>query len=410
MGKKRISRGIRVLKNEGFIALNIKALQKLERRQKKQHKITKVNFSFLAKESDVIKADWTKVVAQKVTRQSKKPPYTINWVMSPPGRGSGGHQNIFRFIKYLEDQGHTCRVYLYSATIHPSVEQVKDILEDSYPKTKAKISWYSGSMDASDAVFATGWETAYPVLNDPSKARRFYFVQDFEPLFYPVGSEYILAENTYRFKFFGITAGNWLATKLKNDYGMQTQHYDFGSEDELYSYKNSKKRKEIFFYARPVTARRGFELGIMALEIVAKALPDYTITLAGWDVSNYNIPFKYQNLKTLPLEALNDVYNNCAAALVVSLTNMSLLPLELLACGTIPVVNKGQNNEMVSQNPYIHYADPSPAALAEAIITTVQRKDIVEYGKKASQSVKSSSWSKAGEIVESTLIKELSNG
>ncbi|NBU34140.1 glycosyltransferase family 1 protein [bacterium] len=401
---------MRLLKNEGFIALNYKVLQKLENRQKKQPKIKKVNFSFLAKESDVIKADWTKISTNDVKNAPIEPPYTINWVMSPPGKGSGGHQNIFRFINYLESMGHTCRIYLYSATIHPSVQQVKVVLKDSYPKTNAKISWYNGSMAVSDAVFATGWETAYPVLNDGSKAKRFYFVQDFEPLFYPVGSEYILAENTYRFNFFGITAGNWLATKLKQDYGMQTQHYDFGSEDELYGYKNSNKRKEIFFYARPVTARRGFELGIMALEIVAKELPDYTITLAGWDVSNYDIPFGYQNLKTLPLEALSDVYNNCAAALVVSLTNMSLLPLELLACGTIPIVNKGQNNEMVSSNPYIHYADPSPAALAEAIINTVQRKDIVEYGKKASQSVKSSSWSKAGEIVEKTLIKELTNG
>ena len=61
----------------------------------------------------------------------------------------------------------------------------------------------------SDAVFATGWETAYPVFNDAGDARKCYFVQDFEPLFYPVGSEYVLAENTYRFNFFGITAGKW---------------------------------------------------------------------------------------------------------------------------------------------------------------------------------------------------------
>ena len=191
---------------------------------------------------------------------------------------------------------------------------------------------------------------------------------------------------------------------------MQTKHYEFGSEKGLYSYKNDKKRKEIFFYARPVTARRGFELGIMALAIVAKELPDYTITLAGWDVSNYEIPFKYQNLKTLPLEALNDVYNNCSAALVISLTNMSLLPLELLACGTIPIVNKGENNQMVSNNPYIQYAEPAPAALAEAIVETVKRKDIVEYAKKAAKSVHSADWQKAGEVVEQTLLKELSNG
>jgi hypothetical protein len=31
---------------------------------------------------------------------------------------------------------------------------------------------------------------------------------DFEPWFYPMGTDYVLAENTYRFNFYGFTAGN----------------------------------------------------------------------------------------------------------------------------------------------------------------------------------------------------------
>ncbi|MDK6419994.1 glycosyltransferase family 1 protein, partial [Actinotignum timonense] len=78
-----------------------------------------------------------------------------------------------------------------------------------------------------DAIFSTGWETAYPSYLDRSNARRYYFVQDFEPSFYSVGSESVLAENTYRFGFEAFTAGRWLAKKLSTDYGMKTHPFDF---------------------------------------------------------------------------------------------------------------------------------------------------------------------------------------
>src|ERR1700730_13477930 len=40
-------------------------------------------------------------------------PLVVNWVMSPPSRGSGGHTTIFRLIEHLERAGHVCRVYIY---------------------------------------------------------------------------------------------------------------------------------------------------------------------------------------------------------------------------------------------------------------------------------------------------------
>ena len=58
----------------------------------------------------------------------------------------------------------------------------------------------------------TGWwrppgTRAYPVFNSRCSGKRFYFVQDFEPYFYPVGSMSLLAENTYRMGFHAITIG-----------------------------------------------------------------------------------------------------------------------------------------------------------------------------------------------------------
>lgn len=399
--------GARLIKNEGLLALTIVALKKLEKKRQRSSGRKKSKIKMLVKYSDVVQADWSSKPYSPKDIKTKLP-LTINWVMSPP-RSGGGHQNIFRFIRYLEDQGHTCRVYLYSSSDFPSVKELLEGMEGHYPKTQAAatMKWLDSSMQPADAVFATGWETAYAVFNDKGSARKFYFVQDFEPYFYPIGSEYVLAEDTYRMNFYGVTAGGWLDQKLSRDYGMQCDHYDFGADTSLYSYENSNKRKEIFFYARPVTLRRGFEMGIMALEIFHKQRPGYTITLAGWDVSEYDIPFPYKNLKTLSLGELSAVYNQCAAGLVVSLTNMSLLPLELLSAGTIPVVNDGPNNKEVSDNPYIKYAASSPHALAKALIEVVDRKDLPKYAKKAAGSVKSYNWEKSGQKLEEILKREL---
>jgi glycosyltransferase involved in cell wall biosynthesis len=402
----RAQRVKRVIKDEGILTLLILTLQKMEFKRRKKSDKKKTKIGFLARYDDVLNARWaTNPYSPPKTKKSS--PYTFNWVMSPPRTG-GGHQNMFRFIQYLIDQGHTCRVYLYSSHDFPSVGEIKENLQKYYPYyNTTHIEWLKKEMQPADVVFATGWETAYPVFNDKGNAAKFYFVQDFEPYFYPLGTEYVLAENTYKFNFFGITAGGWLAHKLKKDYGMQTDNYEFGANKELYRFENKEKRKEVFFYARPVTARRGFELGIMALELFHKQRPDYTITLAGWDVSDYDIPFPYENLKTLSLEELTDVYNKCAAALVVSLTNMSLMPLELLSCGAIPVVTEGPNNKEVSDNKYIKYAPPSPDGLADALIEAVDKPNLPKYAEEAAKSVASLDWTTSCEQFLKILEKQL---
>lgn len=80
----------------------------------------------------------------------------------------------------------------------------------------------------------------------------------------------------------------------------------------------------------------------------------------------------------------------------MSLTNMSLLPLELLAAGVIPVVNDGANNRLVSDNPFIAYAAPNPRALADALIEVVDRADAAAYAERAAASVSSLGWAESG--------------
>ncbi|UOE44484.1 rhamnosyltransferase WsaF family glycosyltransferase [Agromyces larvae] len=354
---------------------------------------------------DAAAVDWTTIpdrISESITVESGSA--RIAWIMSPPGRESGGHQNLFRFIEFAERAGHDCRIYLYQADDRPvDVAGVRAMLaaSEAYPTLRAPIEVWNrerGVADDTQAIFATGWETAYPSFLDRSHAKRLYFVQDFEPSFYPVGSESILAENTYRFGFHAITAGGWLAHKLRDEYGMAADHFDFAVDTERYRITNDGPRNEIFFYARPVTPRRGFELGLLVLNDFAKLRPDVTINLAGWDVSNWRIPFAHRNLASLQLSELNEVYNRCAAGLVMSLSNMSLLPLELMSSGVTPVVNDGPNNRMVSDNPYIEYVPSSPLAIARKLVEVVERPDAVERSRAMSESVRGVDWAASGDV------------
>jgi glycosyltransferase involved in cell wall biosynthesis len=392
----KVSTFVEVFKSNGPRGIVRTVLEKLLRLTipKSEKVVHKNKIQLLAKSADLAQA-------QLNTRPSFRlpdhdGPYHVNWILHPGGESSGGTQNIFRFVKYLEDAGHTCTLYFY-ATRDFTLEEMYKNTEKNYAKVKAEFKVHNGPMDEADAIFATGWETAYPALNDPSEAQRFYFVQDYEPLFSPVGSEYVFAENTYKFGFHGITAGKWLATTLHNKYKMDCDYYDFGVDVNNYKFTNEKKRNKVFFYARPVTPRRGFEMGIFALSEFHRMHPEVEIVLAGWDASSYDIDFPYTNLSIKAVSELSDVYNECAAALLLSFTNMSLLPLELLACGAIPVMNSGENNSMVAHNPHIVYCDSTPMSLAQGLSEALTREDQEDHARKASESVRELSWEISGE-------------
>ena len=400
MGKLRRLFGL--LRTEGPRSVTVRVLDKVRARLAVgQDQPPKNEIRMLVRYDDATDVDWTVpapwAVEPLVVRDR---PLRTAWIMHPPGESSGGHQNIFRFIDYLERAGHAATVYLYHSADHAiDARYLEGLIRSSpsYPRVQARFHAYDGRVAAdTDAIFATGWETAYPAYRDPSPARRFYFVQDFEPSFYPVGSEHVFAENTYRFGFHGITAGRWLAEKLSSEFGMRTDAFEFAADVSNYSYLNEDRREELFFYARPVTARRGFEIGAMALDHVARERPDLVIHLAGWDVSTYDLPFEYVNHAAMKITELNALYNRCGAALVLSLTNLSLLPLELLASGVIPVVNAGENNSKVTTNPFLRYSEVTPKALAKTLLEVLDRPDQVDYARRAAASVLGTSWDHSG--------------
>jgi glycosyltransferase involved in cell wall biosynthesis len=299
---------------------------------------------------------------------------TINWFVPPIGKGSGGHLNIFRFVHHLEQMGFSCRIIVCDPQNLSSSDQLQRNIGDWFFKIAAPV--YVHPRDEIPAAYhsiATGWQTAYPVRNFKSTVNRVYFVQDFEPYFYPPGSEYAFAETSYRFGFSALTAGGWLKEKLASDYGMRTQAFGFSYDADLYkpTPRRQGRHRNILVYARPVTPRRGFELSLLALKTVTDRLPDTAVIFAGWDVGSYKIPFPHLNAGSVEISSLPDLYSQCDAALVISMTNLSLLPLELMACGCPVISNRGANVEWLLDANVSELADATPEGLANGLLNVL---------------------------------------
>lgn len=304
--------------------------------------------------------------------------HTINWVVPDFSIGSGGHINIFRLVRFCEQAGFVCRIVIVGHTERASADKAREMICQHFSVLEADV--YLGEQDMPPAMItvATSWQTAYVVRNFQSTRFKAYFVQDYEPYFYPLGSDFYFAQHTYDMNFFGITAGGWLAQKLANEHRMETISMGFSYDRELYRQfpRTGDEIRRVFFYARPVTSRRGFELGLLALSLVAESMPDVEFVLAGWDTSTYDIKFRHHAAGNVPLSELGGLYSLCDAALVISSTNLSLLPLELMACGCVVVSNRGANTEWLLNDENAVLVDPTPAGLAEGILNVLRDDDL----------------------------------
>lgn len=334
---------------------------------------------------DLLNQDFSHISGANLV--SKGEIFDTAWIISPPDLASGGHQNAFRHMKILEKVGHKVTVYIYAPwkRSRVSAESITKFLREasSFPDIEAEIRIYDpnvGIQNSHNVVIACDWPTAYAVKRVDVQVKKFYFVQDFEPWFYPQSSEYVLSENTYRMGFWGICAGPWLKFKLARDYGMESSYFSFGVDKTKYFVTNSGPRPEILFYARPPTPRRATEIGLIVLELFHQIRPEVKINIVGWDMSSENLRFPYENHKTLPPHELNDLYNRCSLGLVFSLTNVSLLPMELIAAGVVPVVNDSENTRMCLQNKNIEFVNLDPEELVQKMLEVL---DSAKDGKRS---------------------------
>jgi glycosyltransferase involved in cell wall biosynthesis len=244
-----------------------------------------------------------------------------------------------------------------------------------------------------DAAVATLWSSAYSVLRMPRARARFYFVQDNEPQFYPAGSAWALAEETYRFGFPGIVNTPGLA-EVYRGYGNPAIPFVPAVDRERYhpaaETRDPSAPVRVFFYARPSSPRNAFGLGLRALHILKQRYGDRVeVICAGdfWKPGAFGVDGLVHNLGVL--ESLDEVaalYRSCDIGLVFMLTkHPSYQPLEFMASGVATVSNfNPATSWLLRDGENCLLTRPYPTAVAERIGQLVEdpglRSRVVKAG------------------------------
>ncbi|CAN5810595.1 N/A [soil metagenome] len=337
---------------------------------------------------------------------------TINWVVPEPSPGAGGDTGLFRIARYLAEFGHLCRVYVVSwgRLEGYSTEQIRAYMRQHFGATRAEYFMWNETVADADATVATFWPTAELVAKLPNGGRRFYMVQDYEPSFYP-GDEFHTnrAENTYRLGFHCITLGPWLAQLLREQFRATASYFDFAVEREIYRPRPAARagKQRVCFYARPATPRRAYALGVEALRLVKEEQPKVEIVLFGAEDLTPVPPFEFVQRGLLKPEELAQLFSSSTVGLVLSLSNPSFVPLEMMACRCAVVEIASERWEGVlthGENAWL--AEPNAPALAEAMLRLLRdselREKIAENGLRHAQTLH---WRDSARQVEAVLLR-----
>jgi glycosyltransferase involved in cell wall biosynthesis len=217
---------------------------------------------------------------------------------------------------------------------------------------------------------ATGWQTAYPVALLPACKLKAYLVQDHEPDFFPASAERMWAAGTYGLGLPCLTSSPWLKQVVQERYGVtRAEVFEYGVDFDAYRPESGPREpRTVLYYARPATPRRATELGMLALDELLERRPDTRVVMFG-DSKPPPAPFDYEFAGVREPAALAQLYGTATIGLVLSLTNYSLIPKEMMACG-LPVVDvRGASAESVfgARSDVIELAEPEPLALADAL-------------------------------------------
>jgi len=279
------------------------------------------------------------------------PPSTINWFI--PGVDSpfyGGINTVFRIADHLSRLHGVHNRFVFSerapsgliragaAAGFPHLVESEAVAADS--------AFLIDTVPPADIAIATLWTTAYDVARYAGARRKFYLIQDFEPRFYPAGTVYALAEESYRLGLYGLCNTQHLADLYSDVYGGKAFAFTPAVDSSVF---HAHRRREanpdepvtIFVYARPGHWRNCWELAHPALVEVKRRLGDRVRVVAAgsWAIPEDSGPFPcVHQLGLLDYRATGELYRECDIGLALTVSeHPSYLPLELLACG-VPVV------------------------------------------------------------------------
>ncbi len=302
----------------------------------------------------------------------------------------GGIYTIFRFIEKASIDGTHNRIIIYDKPSFDFIKLEQEIKEHFPRLTNYEFiifdhaNQHVDELPESDIAFCSFWVSAYLLLKFNKTKRKYYFIQDYEPLFYPGGSTYALAESTYRFGFRGLVNTPGLLAAVNQRHGMEGISFIPAVDQAMYHPDPDKnnKRTKIFFYARPKNPRNAFNLGITIIQqLLDKYGDSIEIVTAGaeWEESAYDLKGKITNLGLLKsINEVAELYRSSDIGFCYMLSkHPSYQPFEFMASGMATVTNNNEDNLwMLKDGDNCLLSEPSAAAMAEKISLLIDDKKL----------------------------------
>ena len=341
-------------------------------------------------------------------------PLLMNWLVPEPFPGAGGDIGLFRLTRHLAEFGHECNVYVihYELMNDWTTEDIRFYVRKHFGSTRARYHRWTGMIGEADCTFATFWPTVESLLSLPNGGKRYYIVQDWEPIFYPDHQEHReRAEKTYHAGLHCITLGPWVASVLRERYHIAADYFDFAIEDRVYWPRPGLRgpAQRVCFYARSSTPRRAYEFGIAALQLVKRRLPAVEVELFGEAELAPGPPEGFVNRGKLAHEELAQLFSSCDVGLVFSLTNPSFVPLEMMACGCAVVELASERLEgILTHNEDAWLVELDAEKVADGIYRLLEdnalRQRIVAQGLSRTRTM---SWRKSVRQIEAIILKDV---
>lgn len=281
--------------------------------------------------------DFTPIV-NKLPKQIK----SITFVIPGMPAFSGGHTSILRLGTELSKRGYDVG---YVSFAPQNIGDMKKNAEINLSNYKGNIIGDDITKVKSDIVIATSWESVY--YSRKMSGYKMYFIQDYEPYFNLYGESYIMAQKSYEVGYHMVSLGKWNKHMIEKEcfvnskldfitFPYESKEY-FAKKRDFDSYKD-KKEFNFAVYIKDVGKRAPY----LIQYLLTKLKNDFSKEDISINIKYYGEDKNFkceggENLGKLNKSELLNLYNNSDFGLVASLTNISLVPYEMLATG-LPVI------------------------------------------------------------------------
>lgn len=314
----------------------------------------------------------TTVVKNVPPKQVKK----ITFVIERMSKFGGGQTSILRLGTKLTELGYEVSYVVYK---NQSIAEMQDC-------ASSNLKGYKGTMHTNkelktlkqDVVIASSWDTVS--FAKKMNGYTMYFLQDFEPYFFPFGELFLLALKTYEQGLHMVSLGSWNKEMVEKnckvispldtvDFPYERSEYPEVVRD--YQGYSSKKEFLVAVYLKYYGKRLPCIIQYMLKQVKEEFLKDgITLNIKYYGEDKSFSTIAGENLGMLSKKQLFELYKKADFGMVASMSNVSLVPYEMLATGL----------------PLIEFEDGTfPYFFPEnsAILTSISYKDLYHKMKEA---------------------------